>query len=51
LRRMRLTISALHPFSLAARLARGYASSGRRNRLPKSRRPTCSTLLLTVTCA
>ena len=48
--RRRLTISALHSFSLAARFTRGSATRRRRHRLTESRRPT-STTLLTFTCA
>ena len=48
--RRRLSVSALHSFSLAARLPRGSATRRRRDRLTESRRPT-STTLLTFTCA
>ena len=48
--RRRLSVSALHSFSLAARLTRCSATRRRRDRLTESRRPT-STTLLTFNCA
>ena len=48
--RRRLTISALHSFSLAARFTRGSATRRRRDRLTKSRWRTGSALLM-FSCA
>ena len=48
--RRRLTISALHSFSLVARLTRGSATRRRGDRLPNSRWRTGSTLLM-FSCA
>jgi hypothetical protein len=48
--RKRLTISAPHFLSLAARLTRGSATRRRRDRLPRSRWRTGSTLLM-FSCA
>jgi hypothetical protein len=48
--RRRLSLSALHPFSLGARFTRGSAARRRRDRLPNSGWRTGSTLL-TFSCA
>jgi hypothetical protein len=48
--RRRLSVSALHPFSLCARFTRGSAARRRRDRLPNSGWRTGSTLL-TFSCA
>jgi hypothetical protein len=48
--RRRLSLSALHSFSLGARFTRGSTTRNRRDRLPKSGCRTSSTLLM-FSCA